>query len=298
MRLSTANKVLAVLLLPLLAVALAASAGAARSASASVSAGSASAPSEPPASPLEASAVAASRVAASRVAASGVAMGPVATPSAQPTPRMPPASGRRLILPTLSPSQTQADMGGDVYRLVCSACHGDKGQGLTDEWRSTWAPSDQNCWQSKCHALNHPQDGFSLPRAIPPVVGPAVTARFATALDLYEFVRQKMPWQDPGNLHDDEFWAVTTYLLRANGVEMSLGNLDRERAANVVLDLASHPMPAKAGSSSASPPAPALAAKLPASFAPPWLVVGGIVAVAAIAFVFAFLRRQRAGQSH
>ncbi len=53
------------------------------------------------------------------------------------------------VLVDLPASATQLQYGAEVYRLVCSACHGDHGQGLTDAWRATWAPSDQNCWQSK-----------------------------------------------------------------------------------------------------------------------------------------------------
>ena len=32
-----------------------------------------------------------------------------------------------LLLPTLPASATQADVGAEVYRLVCKACHGDTG---------------------------------------------------------------------------------------------------------------------------------------------------------------------------
>ena len=60
-----------------------------------------------------------------------------------------------LILPDLPPTATQADVGAEIYRLVCQDCHGNRGQGLTDEWRAEWDPEDQNCWQSKCHAPNH-----------------------------------------------------------------------------------------------------------------------------------------------
>ena len=97
-------------------------------------------------------------VAPARLTAQGV--------GSTPTPAMP--AQRRLIRPTLPPSASQADAGAQVYTLVCSACHGDLGQGLTDEWRATWNPSDQNCWQSKCHGLNRPSDGFDLPRYVPP----------------------------------------------------------------------------------------------------------------------------------
>src|SRR5512134_251602 len=90
-----------------------------------------------------------------------------ATPSPVPVRRMPGkvmADANWLIL-NLPPDATQLDYGQEIYRLVCSACHGDVGQGLTPEWRSTWAPEDQNCWKSKCHGQNHPPDGFTFPVA-------------------------------------------------------------------------------------------------------------------------------------
>jgi len=144
---------------------------------------------------------------------------------------------RRLIRPTLPPSASQADAGAQVYTLVCSACHGDRGQGLTDDWRATWNPSDQNCWQSKCHGLNHPPDGFELPHYIPPVVGPSVTSRFRTALDLFEFIHQSMPWQEPASLQEDEYWDVTAFVAKLNGVDPGPDRLDRQRASGLLLSL-------------------------------------------------------------
>lgn len=159
-----------------------------------------------------------------------------------PTPAMP--AQRQLIRPTLPPSASQADAGAQVYTLVCSACHSDLGQGLTDEWRATWNPSDQNCWQSKCHGLNRPSDGFDLPHYIPPVVGPAVLGRFRTALDLFVFIRQFMPWQEPTSLQEDEYWDVTAFVIKLNGVDPGPGRLDSQRASGLLLNLTLTPSPA------------------------------------------------------
>ena len=74
----------------------------------------------------------------------------------------------------------------------------------------TWAPVDQNCWQSKCHAANHPPEGFVLPVA-PGLVGPALTYRFANALALHDFIRDYMPWYGPKTLTDKDSWAVTAH---------------------------------------------------------------------------------------
>ena len=124
-----------------------------------------------------------------------------------------------LILPDLPASASPADVGAEIYRLVCRDCHGDIGQGLTDEWRATWAPGDQNCWQSKCHASNHPPDGFVLPRFVPPVMGPSGLAQFDEAADLFEFIRSEMPMHNPGSLTDEEYWQLTAYLFQENGRE-------------------------------------------------------------------------------
>ncbi len=121
------------------------------------------------------------------------------------------------VIVDLPPDATQLEYGSEVYRLVCKACHGDKGQGLTDDWRAQWDPRDQNCWQSKCHALNHPSDGFYMPIA-PAVVGPPLMM-FDTALDLYNYISIYMPWQDRGSLTEKENWSLTAYILKINQVD-------------------------------------------------------------------------------
>jgi len=51
-----------------------------------------------------------------------------------PPPAMPTVQDRLAAPPTVYPP-TQADQGAQVYWFVCMVCHGDRGQGLTDEWR-------------------------------------------------------------------------------------------------------------------------------------------------------------------
>ncbi len=138
-------------------------------------------------------------------------------------------------LPPLPETATQADYGAEIFRLVCQDCHGDRGQGLTHEFRMTWAPKDRNCWQSKCHTFNHPPDGFELPRFITPIIGQATLDQFETAADLYEYVRLEMPWHNPGSLTDEEYWQLTAFLVRENGVDPISQPLDQTRAASLVL---------------------------------------------------------------
>ena len=139
------------------------------------------------------------------------------TPTAIPTPRTPvmPLNKDSWILVDLPPDATQLQHGAEIYRLVCSACHAYSGEGLTDAWRATWDPKDQNCWQSKCHGPNHPPDGFVLPIA-PAIVGRAAMAPFQTAADLRDYVQATMPWHNPNSLTDEEGWAVTAYVIKLN----------------------------------------------------------------------------------
>jgi len=148
------------------------------------------------------------------------------------SPTATPASWLRL--PQMPDSATQADYGAEIYRLVCQDCHGDRGQGLTDEWRSTWAPEDQNCWQSRCHASNHPPEGFILPTFAPPLLGPGSLSNHETALDLYNYIRLRMPFHNPGSLQDWEYMQLTAFLVRERELAVDLP-LDATGAANLIL---------------------------------------------------------------
>ena len=142
------------------------------------------------------------------------------TPTPVPTRAMPGkiGTGEDWIILDLPPNAPQIDYGQEIYRLVCSACHGDVGQGLTPEWRSTWAPEDQNCWQSKCHGPNHPSDGFVLPIA-PAINNLTKLSTFPTAVELQAYIHAAMPWYKPGGLTDERAWQVTAYVLKLNNIE-------------------------------------------------------------------------------
>jgi mono/diheme cytochrome c family protein len=162
-----------------------------------------------------------------------------ATPSPVPTRRMPGkvGSGEHWIILDLPPNAAQIDYGYEIYRLVCKACHGDVGQGLTPEWRSTWAPEDQNCWQSKCHAPNHPPEGFIMPVA-PAINNLTQRSTFPTALQLQAYIHAAMPWYKPGGLTDERAWQVTAYVLKLNNIDAG-PVLNTETAAKIRLAPAS-----------------------------------------------------------
>jgi mono/diheme cytochrome c family protein len=134
----------------------------------------------------------------------------------------------RLAAPPMPEVPSQADRGAYVYWQVCMACHGDRGQGLTDEWRAVWE-EDGDCWQSGCHGVDHPPEGFSHPRYHPPIIGPDTLTRFDNALELHDYIAKAMPWWKPGYLKPEEYWELTAFLMRAHnalpeGVTLEAGN--------------------------------------------------------------------------
>ena len=142
----------------------------------------------------------------------------------------------RLAAPAMSDPPTQVEQGHHAYYLSCMVCHGDRDQGLTEEWRGALDPADQNCWQSKCHAANHPPEGFELPRYAPAIIGAGRLAHHQTAAGLYEYIRSRMPWQAPGILSDEEYWQLAAFLVDANGISLQGATLDPQTAPRIRLD--------------------------------------------------------------
>lgn len=156
-----------------------------------------------------------------------------AAPPEPPLPTAEPTSwlkSPRLKKPDLPTNPTMAENGAIPYWSICLSCHGDKGQGLTDEWREAGFGEDMNCWKSKCHAFNHPTPGFNFPRQVPPVIGINTLQRFTTAQELNTYIQTKMPWWDPGSLSESDSWNLTAYLLRENGVLSKTSQLDINNA--------------------------------------------------------------------
>ena len=123
----------------------------------------------------------------------------------------------RLAIPALPESPTQVESGRYLYYFHCMPCHGDRGQGLTDEWREVWVEDHQNCWGRGCHTGRSEIEAFFIPRAVPRVIGPPQALRsFETADDLFLFLQMTQPPQRAGALSDSEYWDLTAFLLHEN----------------------------------------------------------------------------------
>ena len=168
--------------------------------------------------------------AASEAAASPTIQGTV-TPATTPTPTF--DISRLAQPPTVYPPE-QADNGVQTYWGMCMDCHGDRGQGLTDEWRNSFEPDERDCWASGCHGLDFPKNSFEIPETgVPAVSGPGKLARFSNAFELHRFVRENMPLFPPGSLTEAETWDVTAYLLRLNDIQLAGIALDKSNSAAI-----------------------------------------------------------------
>jgi hypothetical protein len=144
-----------------------------------------------------------------------------------PTPQVPVED--RLAEPVLPESPTQVDIGRNLYYFHCMPCHGDRGQGLTEEFREVWVEDHQNCWARGCHTGRSELAAFYIPRSIPAVSGsPQALGAFQTAEDLFVFLRATQPPQRPGALADSEYWALTSFLLHENGRPLPAGGSSPE----------------------------------------------------------------------
>ncbi len=183
----------------------------------------------------------------------------------------------------------QLQLGWETYRFWCSACHAYSGEGLTAAWISTWAPDDQNCWQSKCHSLNHPDDGFLLPHSVPAIIGSGILDHFQDGVTLFRYVSTLMPYQEPGVLSGEQYYAVLAHVLNANGIDYGLEALGPENIGGVLLQTSQRaapaPVEAEAGPAPVMPPSAAPVE--PAAAPNPGLLAGGILGSLALAAIAA-----------
>jgi hypothetical protein len=113
---------------------------------------------------------------------------------------------------------SQADLGAQDFWLHCLPCHGDRGQGLTDEFRLLYPVEEQNCWESGCHGNRPYENGWRLPEFVPAILGDQLLSQFKTAGGLFNFIQSAMPYQNPGSLNDVTYFQLVSFLTRENGL--------------------------------------------------------------------------------
>lgn len=95
-------------------------------------------------------------------------------------------------------------------------CHGDHGQGLTDEFRELWVEDHQNCWGRGCHGGKWANDSFTVPTFIPPVAREDELAQFQSEQELFDYLKATHPPQDPGLLENEEYHAISSFVFEMN----------------------------------------------------------------------------------
>jgi mono/diheme cytochrome c family protein len=85
--------------------------------------------------------------------------------------------------------------GADVYMTYCLACHGEGGQGSTN---------DRLVGGHGTLATDSPVK--------------TVGSYWPYATTLFDYIRRAMPFSLPGSLTDDQAYALTAYILQLNGI--------------------------------------------------------------------------------
>jgi len=136
---------------------------------------------------------------------------PVLAEAPTPTPTSDP-----LEEPPLPENPTELELGRNLYWHWCMPCHGDVGQGLTDEFRGIWEPDHQNCWERGCHAGRPGDMGFKIPTFVPPIVLENQLADFSSLQSLTGYLNSTHPPQHPGILEEKEYQAIAVYVFTMN----------------------------------------------------------------------------------
>jgi hypothetical protein len=136
---------------------------------------------------------------------------PPAQAAVTPTPTYDP-----LIEPILPENPTELELGTNLYWHWCMPCHGDVGQGLTDEFRGIWEPDHQNCWGRGCHAGHNGDMGFPIPTVVPAIVIEDKLAQFPSLQALTDYLNATHPPQHPGILEAQEYHAIASYVFTMN----------------------------------------------------------------------------------
>lgn len=201
------------------------------------------------------------------LALSGIALaqvergGPAPTPTPDTGPSPTPVPGATPTIDRLAPPPTvaapnQADEGEYLFWLHCMPCHGDRGQGLTDEFRVQYPHEDQNCWNSGCHGERPYGQGFQLPTAVPAIIGDGTLQKFETLDDVYRYAAAAMPYFFPGSLTQEEYLAIMAHMAREDGLwdgtELTVDNLTGFRLHPAVASGVTPP-----GTATPVPPEPA-----------------------------------------
>jgi hypothetical protein len=177
----------------------------------------------------------------------------------------------------LPPNPTELELGQNLYWHWCMPCHGDKGQGLTDEFRGKWEPDHQNCWARGCHTGYRDEEGFPIPTVVPGLVGEDHLSQFSSLQEFASFLKATHPPQSPGVLKDEEYHAIALFVFTMNGRAI-------EDAIPATVPVSTPTV------TSTQTPSPALITESTTGLNPSWV---GAIAVVAVVLGLVLLGRSR-----
>ena len=122
-----------------------------------------------------------------------------------------------LSEPPLPSNPTELELGQNRYWHWCMTCHGDRGQGLTDEFRRIWPEDHQNCWARGCHTGRPDDLGFPIPTVVPAIVDGTHLSRFPSLQEFADYLQSTHPPQSPGILTVEEYHAIALFVFTMNG---------------------------------------------------------------------------------
>lgn len=129
-------------------------------------------------------------------------------------------------------------------------CHGDQGQGLTDEFRDIWESDHQNCWARGCYAGRSGDFEFPIPTIVPTVVDDDHLSQFASLQDLADFLKATHPPQSLRILKAEEYYAIAFFVFSMNGIsgtESSLAAIPVSTATEILISIVNSPVNSKVG---------------------------------------------------
>ena len=138
-----------------------------------------------------------------------------------------------LAQPDLPAHPTDLELGKYLFWRHCMPCHGDIGQGLTDEFRVLWE-DHQNCWDRGCHGGKRDDEGFPIPKIVPAIVTNDGLSQFASEEELYKFLKATHPPQYPGFLEDNEYRLLSVYVFKLNNREADQFNTSPTTSATAL----------------------------------------------------------------
>lgn len=148
-----------------------------------------------------------------------------------------------LAEPPLPENPTEFELGRNLYWHWCMPCHGDRGQGLTDEFRAIWEPDHQNCWERGCHGGQGLEEGFPIPTIVPGIVNETRLAHFAVVQELSSYLENTHPPQSPGILESREYQVIALFVFTMNGRSLIEIPVTRTPASDLTPTPVSHSEP-------------------------------------------------------